>query len=380
MSAMAGASPWTVMIDGALFGTFNHQGGPRGVDEVKSTNWLMAMATRPAASGILQVTGMVSLDAATAGGNGYGELFQAGETHKGALIVDRQHPHDALMQASVAWRVPLGDSTALTITGAPVGEPALGPTAFMHRASAADVFAAPLSHHTLDSTHIAMGVLSAGVERGRWTLESSVFHGGEPDDNRWDLMDPGALDSWSVRAWLRPSSTWQLQASHGLLTAPETLEPGNVRRTTVSAEWSRTREGGWRGATLAYGRNDKARGDTQAFLAEATESRGPLSVFGRFERLQVETAVLAGPAAAFDDGRRDPVSAGTVGAVWDVPPRRGIRIGLGVDGTFYRVPAALEPTHGVHPASVHVFVRLRPVAAPMWGMRMGRVSAEHHHH
>ena len=68
-------------------------------------------------------------------------------------------------------------------------------------------------------------------------MESSIFHGGEPDENRWDLMDPGALDSWSVRGWYRPTPEWTFQVSHGFLTQPETLEEGDVHRTTASAAW-----------------------------------------------------------------------------------------------------------------------------------------------
>jgi hypothetical protein len=54
-------------------------------------------------------------------------------------------------------------------------------------------------------------------------FEGSVFNGREPDDDRWDIMDPGALDSWSTRLWFRPSTTWNLQVSHGFLKEPEEL-------------------------------------------------------------------------------------------------------------------------------------------------------------
>ena len=36
-----------------------------------------------------------------------------------------------------------------------MGEPALGPVPFMHRASAAENPTAPIAHHIFDSTHIA---------------------------------------------------------------------------------------------------------------------------------------------------------------------------------------------------------------------------------
>ena len=91
------------------------------------------------------------------------------------------------MQLAAVWRVPVNDSTGFTLAGGPVGEPALGPVAFMHRASAADNPTAPLSHHTFDSTHIAFGVITAAVDHGPFVLEGSVFNGREPDENRWDF-------------------------------------------------------------------------------------------------------------------------------------------------------------------------------------------------
>jgi hypothetical protein len=381
MSAMESPTSWMTMYDGVLFGTFNHQGGPRGGDDVESTNWLMTMASRPAGPGVLQITGMFSLDPATTGADGYRELFQVGETYHGAPLVDRQHPHDLLMQASLAWRVPLNAATALTLSGAPVGEPALGPTAFMHRASAAENVAAPLAHHTLDSTHISMGVITAGLERGPWTFESSIFHGGEPDDNRWDLMDPGALDSWSVRGWFHPTPTWQFQVSHGFLTEPEALEPGNLRRTTASAEWFRPRADGFSAASIAFGRNNTAHGSRNALLLEATERRRSLTLFTRVETLQVETAILAGDELAVDEAQRDVVSAFTVGTAWDLATIRRLEIAVGGDVTFYAVPDALQPSYS-RPTSFHIFLRIRPVSAMgrMWNMRMGRVSVQDHAH
>jgi hypothetical protein len=368
-------SPWMFMSDGVLFATFNHQGGPSGGTELKSTDWWMAMATRPAGPGTLTLTGMLSLDALTATSHGYREIFQAGEAYHGAPLVDWQHPHDFLMQASIAWRVPIDYQTGVTIAAAPVGEPALGPIAFMHRASAAENPAAPLSHHTLDSTHIAMGVITAAVDHGPWTVESSLFNGREPDENRWDLMDPGPLDSWSVRLWYQPSPAWQFQVSNGYLRQPEPLEPGDIRRTTASAAWFGRRPDGFTAVTLAYGRNDKDQGPYTAFLAEATDHRGRTSLYTRFESVDTETALLQG-GLAIDAGLAEPpsrVTALTLGAVRDVSNWRGFEIGLGADLTLYAVPDALRASHGDHPASVHVFMRVRPPAGHMgrmWNMRM----------
>ena len=377
-------SPWMRMTDGVLVATFNDQGGPSGVEEFRSTNWFMGMASRTAGPGRLTLTGMISLEPATATERGYGELFQVGEAYHGVPIVDRQHPHNFLMQASASYRFALTNRVGLTLAGAPVGEPALGPVAFMHRASAADNPAAPLSHHTLDSTHVSEGVVTAALDRGAWTIESSIFNGREPDDCRWRLMEPGALDSWSARVWFRPSRPWQFQVSHGFLRSPEALEPGDLRRTTASGSWLKERQSGFTAVTVAYGRNDKPSGAFNALLAEVTSHRGDLSLYGRLETLQVETALLESDGTDVTDALsstspRDVVTAVTAGGVRDFSHWRRFEIGGGADVTTYVVPDDLRPTHGDHPVSFHVFLRIRPPAGHMgrmWNMRMAQPLGE----
>lgn len=379
------------MQDGVVFFNFNHQGSPRGGDELAVQNWWMGMAERPAGTGRLKFTLMLSLEPATLGEDGYREIFQVGETLNDLPLIDRQHPHDFLMQAAAVWRTPLGRGYSLTLAGAAVGEPALGPVAFMHRASAFENPTAPLAHHTLDATHIAMGVLTAGLDRGRWQAEGSLFHGGEPDEQRWDLMDPGPLDSWSVRGWFHPTSEWTLQASHGFLKTPEAHEPGDVRRTTASASWLRTRGSTWTAATAIYGRNNKIGGDFNAFLAEATHGFGANYLYGRFESLQVESDVLrfgrhtfvgtakleATKVATFklvahehvpESGEgRDVVTTLTLGGARTLARPWGWDLGAGADVTFYGVPEVLRPYYGDRPVSCHVFFRVRP-PAPMGRM------------
>lgn len=369
---------WHVMQDANVFVVFNRQGGPRGETELNSPNWWMGMFSRQAGPGQLTISSMVSLDPLTVGKDGYSEIFQAGETYKGAPLIDRQHPHDLLMQLAALWRLPLNDRYALTLAGAPVGEPALGPVAFMHRRSAAENPTAPLGHHTFDSTHIAMGVITAAVDSGPWMVETSVFHGGEPDEDRWDLMDPGALDSWSVRGWYRYGNEWMFQASHGFLNEPEALEPGDVRRTTISGSWSR--EAGsmdFDAVTVGYGRNDKATQSYNAFLAEATRRVRRNTYFGRFETLQVETELLQTGVAHHEEGHipaRDTVLALTLGALRDVWRWNGLDFGIGADLTFYGVPDALAATHGSRPLSFHIYGRIRPPArlGRMWDHFMTR--------
>lgn len=353
---------WMLMQDGILFAEYNHQGGPRGGDEFVAPNWWMGMASRGVGTGRLTFTGMLSLDALTVGEDGYGELFQAGEALNGQPIVDRQHPHDLFMQLAAVWRTPLTDATGFTIAGGPVGEPALGPVAFMHRASAIDNPTAPLSHHTFDSTHVAFGVVTAAIDHGPFVVEGSIFNGREPDQNRWDF-DFGPLDSYSTRVWFQPSAEWEFQASVGKLTSPEELEPGqNVVRSTVSGSWTRRRGPDVASVSAGFGVNDTEHGTRAAFFAEGARHRGLNTIYGRFEVVQQE--YIDQTVAAF-----------TLGAVHDVWRWRGFEGGVGGDLTFYAVPETLQPAYSTHPVSVHVFFRLRPPAGHMgrmWNMRMSQ--------
>jgi hypothetical protein len=395
MAPDPGTSPWTFMQDGVVFGMFNHQGGPRRGDEFKVPNWWMGMFSRDVGKSKLTFTTMLSLDPATVGKRGYREIFQVGEAFEGRPLADRQHPHDLFMQLAAVWRMPLSDKTGLTLAGGPAGEPALGPVAFMHRASAAENPFAPLGHHTFDSTHIAFGVVTAAVDHGPWTAEASIFNGREPDEHRWDF-DFGKLDSLSGRIWYKPSPVWEFQVSSGRLVEPEQLEPGNVIRTTASASWMRREAPDVSAVTVAYGVNAAHGTRRLALLAEGTRRRGSNTLFGRMEVRQLETGVLLADTSTgvtlppvcpslvhcVDDapGRRDLIGAFTAGAVREMLKLKGFEGALGVAATFYAVPAVLKATHGGHPVSFEIFFRLRPPAGAMgrmWNMRMSQPMTGH---
>jgi hypothetical protein len=379
-TAAAQDSPdWQFMSDGALFAIINHQGGPRGADELPVTNWWMGMPNRPIGSSQLRINTMISLEPVTAGTSGYAELFQVGEALNGRPLIDRQHPHDFLMQLAAVWRIPIGDTAGFTIAGGPAGEPALGPVAFMHRASAAENPFATLSHHTFDSTHIAYGVVTAAVDRGPWFIEGSLFNGREPDEHRWDL-DLGSLNSVSARVWFQPTERWEFQASTGHLVDPEELEPGNIERTTASASWLKQNDQDLRAITIGYGVNAAEHGTRQAVFAEGTRHVGLNSVFFRAESLQVETNLLltdTAPATDHEAERKDRVSTLTIGGVRDILRWRGFEGGFGVAVTFYAVPEALKPSYGNRPVSWQLYFRLRPPArgGRMWNTTMARPMA-----
>ena len=132
------AGDWLFMMHyNAVIG-LNSQGSPRGVTKFESANWFMPIAFRRIGHGTLQLRGMFSLEPFTFAPGGSPLLFQTGETYKGQPIIDRQHPHDLWMELSAQYTVALGErGTWFTYFGYP-GEPALGPPAFMHRASASE--------------------------------------------------------------------------------------------------------------------------------------------------------------------------------------------------------------------------------------------------
>ena len=375
---MDGAAPggWALMQDGNLFVLVNHQGGPRGGDELTAPNWWMGMATHSSARGSLTLTGMLSLDPATVGTAGYRLLFQVGEALNQRPIVDRQHPHDLWMQLSASWRVSLGRATALTLSGGPVGEPALGPPAFMHRASAAAIALAPLSHHTFDSTHVAFGVATLGVDRGPVTFEASVFNGREPDQRRWDF-DFGRMDSVSGRVWFRPAARWEMQVSTGHLVAPEQLSHGNLVRTTASATYLDTTNGGLTAATVGVGMNKAEDVTRHAVFGEASHVWRRSLVSIRGEIVEVESALLETgelPVSVIDEARTAVVGTVTVGVTRDIARLKGVVAAVVVNGTTYRVPPSLHVSHGGHPFSFQVGLQIRRRESPMgrmWNMHIG---------
>src|SRR3954470_12780075 len=189
---------WTLMLHGVAFISDVQQTGSRGKDKLFSTNWIMPMAQRKLGNGTLTLRAMFSLEPATVSQRQYPLLFQQGETAFGRAIVDGQHPHDFFMELAALYDYQLAEHTLLSVYAAPMGDPAMGPPAYPHRASASEDPIAPLGHHLQDSTHIASDVLTVGLTYKNFRLEASGFHGREPDEYRWNI-DSGNIDSWSTR-------------------------------------------------------------------------------------------------------------------------------------------------------------------------------------
>jgi hypothetical protein len=372
MAGMAMPS-WSFMTMGVVRLQYNHQGGPSGDEAVESSNWGMAMAQRDLAGGRLTLMMMSSLEPATFPEGGTPELFQTGEAFRGQALVDRQHPHDLFMNLSATYRRPVGEG-AVWLQLAPVGEPALGPVAFMHRASAGENPTSPLGHHWIDSTHITNSVVTVGGGRGRASVEVSTFHGREPDEHRWNV-DGGAPDSVSARVKVAFGRGWSSQASYGFIKDAEELAPGDLRRTTISVHYG---EEGDRplALSLVWGRNDEDHGVSNALLAEgAWQATARDQLYARAERVQKDAELLAEKHLHADDAGDDetvPVGALTLGYARRLGVRGSLNLAIGADLTLYRAPTRLREAYGDHPASLHVFARLR------WGRPHGAHGGHGH--
>src|SRR5579864_9285878 len=263
---------WMLMFHGEAFLSALQQSGPRGYDKVFSTNWFMPMAQRQIGRGQLTLRTMLSLEPATVTQRSYPLLFQQGETAFGKPINDGQHPHDFIMELAALYDLRLGENALLSFYAAPVGDPAMGPSAYAHRASAAEDPVASLGHHLQDSTHIANDVVTGGLAFRIARIEFSGFHGREPDEFRWNI-DSGAIDSWSTRLTVQPRQNWSAQYSFAHLSSPEQLHPADdVQRMTASVSYNRPfAKGNW-ASTLLWGRNRVLQSGqiSNGYLAEST--------------------------------------------------------------------------------------------------------------
>jgi hypothetical protein len=350
-------SGWQLMAHGAIFVDYNQQGGPRGEGKAESVNYGMLMEGHKLGSGNILFREMFSAEALTSPHPGFPELFQTGETYHGQPLVDHQHPHNVFAELAFLYSRPLAEKLSWEVYGGPSAEPALGPVAYIHRASAAELPLAPLSHHLQDSTHTSFGVITTGLVIDRVKLEASAFNGREPNEQRWSIQ-LAALDSWSARASAAPSRNWTAQYSIGRLEHPEALEHDSQWRQTASVEFNRPLARGNWATSLIWGRVHKiaAGKNLNSYGLEST-----LNFIGRnyaFTRLELVDKDELFPQAAVHPAYR--IGAYTVGGLRDLVQNRLWQLGLGADITFYSKPLALNAAYGARPVSFQIFLRARP--------------------
>jgi hypothetical protein len=358
---------WFLMFHYNLVAGVNSQGGPRGVTKAESANWFMPSAMRKVGKGTLELRGMFSFEPFTFPPGGSPLLFQTGETYKGEPLIDHQHPHDMFMELSATYTVALGErATWFGYVGYP-GEPALGPTAFMHRASALENSSAPLSHHLQDSSHISFGVLTSGVTYRWFKLEGSIFNGREPDEDRYNF-ESNPWNSRSIRLTFAPEKNWSMQVSHGFLRNPEALEPGDVRRTTASLSYNKPLARGFWASSLIWGRNHESHDgeifNLNGYVAESTINfldrnylYTRLELVDKNNLLRDEDRIKLGITEHHPSFR---IGAYTVGGSREIWNTQRASLAIGGDFTFYSKPTTLDPIYGDNPVSWKLFFRVRP--------------------
>jgi hypothetical protein len=356
---MKAVSSWNLMAHGVVFVDYNQQGGPRGEGKAESVNWLMLMEQHKLGRGSILFREMFSAESLTSPHPGFPELFQTGETYHGQPLVDHQHPHNVFSELAFYYTVPINKKLSWIFYGAAAGEPALGPVAFMHRASASELPLAPLSHHLQDSTHTSFGVITTGFDVYRLRIEGSVFNGREPDEKRYSIQF-APLDSWSARLSVAASRNLTAQYSYGRLEHPEALETGSQFRQTASIEYVRPFANGVWASSVVWGRVHKVAEDRNlnSYLVETTINFKLRNyVFSRLELVDKDELFPEDPALpSFRIG------AYTFGAAHDLIQSRLWQFALGSDLTFYSKASTLDSSYGKNPVSFQIFLRLRPTS------------------
>jgi hypothetical protein len=360
---------WMYMVHGNVFLRYNSQDmlnkGSRGGKKFDAPNMVMLMGQRNVGKkGLFHFNTMFSLDPLTVGEEGYPLLFQTGETYNGQPLVDRQHPHDFISELSASYAHALSPSSDVFVYLGYPGEPAIGPSAFVHRPSGFFNPDAPLTHHWIDATHITFGVATVGFRFGNWKIETSSFTGREPDENRYDFDAP-RFDSWSGRLSFNPTEKWALQISRAFIKEPEQLHPGeNVKRTTASATFS-TRGYGetFTNITGLWGVNKSGGHEGEhAILIEGSHTTGRTTVYGRYEFVEKSAEELNLNESDFHHDAIFPVHALTAGASYDIARIGQTRLSLGGQLSFYNPERTVSSLYGDNPLAGQVYIRLYPGA------------------
>lgn len=349
---------------GSVFLRYTHQdlfdAGDRGDKEFNSANWFMGMVRHQLSErDIISGMAMVSFEPLTIGDKGSPLLLQTGESNNGEPLIDHQHPHDLWMGLGAVYTHSFGRDAEVSATVGYPYEPALGPSAFMHRLSAFLLPEAPLSHHWQDATHISYGVGTLGFRLRRLKFEWSVFNGREPDENRYDFDDL-RLDSYSFRFTWNPVHTLSMQISRGHLESPEELHPEeDVTRTTFSVMHTREmKKQTFIASSLVVGVNHSTESPrTRSLLLESVLSLKPLALTGRYEFIQkdaLELAIRTEPRSVYDS------HVFTLGLSRHLNNTGPVVFRAGVQGSYYLLDERLDPIYGKDPFSGVVFLHVMP--------------------
>ena len=355
------------MMDGRAALQYVRQTGLRRQWQLGSTNWLMGMADRDAAGGIIQLRAMVSAEPATLTSMGYPLLLQVAQPYRGGTLTDRQHPHELLSELALRYARPLRSRAGVELYIAAAGEPALGPVAYRHRASAANDPATPLGHHAQDVTHTTFGVATVGLFAPRVKLEGSVFNGRHSDEGRTGLdLKAARMDSWSARFTVNPAASTSLSASYARFASdPGSGHPaahGVARRVTASLTHVGARSSERVVSTsVVYGVNlrDGGAAPLPALLIESNIDLGRAAIFGRAERVRRSAEELALTGSVPPELTAHALS---LGLARSIHRSAGVDLGVSTRATLNLLPRELGPFYGgTRPLGFIAVVYVRPV-------------------
>jgi len=323
------ASDWRVMVHGSVFAQFVQEFGPRGNYQLGSVNWMMGDASRSLAGGEFHARMMASAEYFTITRAGYPQLLQVAQPYRGGTVTDRMHPHELLSEVAVMYDRSLGNEWRWSAYLAAVGEPALGPVAYLHRPSAANDPTTPLGHHAQDVTHESFGVATFGVFTPKVHLEASVFNGAHPNEVRTNFDYAGArFNSFSARLTVNPTDHWSIAGSAAYIAAgPGAHGHDALHRVEFSALHV---AGGW-STSFIWGANvptDTRRVLNTALVETNVELDGRNVIFGRAEyvtRTAEDLALVGSISEAVEVGSLALGYARRVGALHSVGAWLGAR-------------------------------------------------------
>jgi hypothetical protein len=371
---------WMLSVMGSAYVQYDQQLTKRGDTQLGVTDWEMLMAMRPLAGGDLQLRAMASIEPFVLGGSGYPQLLQSGGTYRHSPIHDRMHPHDGVMEFAAFYERPVIGAAALSLYAGAVGEPALGPVAFMHRPSAQNDPFAPIGHHWQDASHQSFGVVTLGVATRTLKLEGSAFNPREPDENHQivDYRD-AKLDSYAGRLSWAATPHMVASAWMAFLNSHERLDP-----TTRMHKWGASiltdadgiMGGRWSSA-LIYGVNVHDHGAGSHEVLHAAPGASPhhkstslliesnleigirSALFARFEAVE-----KSGDELGFSGGDLTTLYAErsvVIGGTRRLASRGPGELRLGARAALHLVPETLVATYGTRtPTGYALYLQLRP--------------------
>ncbi len=371
---------WALSFQGSASAMYDQQYTYRGGAQLALTDWEMVMAMRPVGSGMLHLHAMTSLESIVLGGGGYQELLQTGGTYRHAFLHDRMHPHNTIMELSAQFEQPIGGGLTASLYVAPVGEPAVGPVSFMHRASSQNDPMAPIGHHWQDVSHQSYGAITFGIGTDRLKLEGSLFNPREADEHHpvVDYRD-AKLDAYAGRLSWAPTASVVASAWWAFLNTHQRLDPTTRMHrwgASLSTQTHGPGGGDW-ASTLIWGVNLHHHGAGSHQLLHAAPGSSPHhlstsllvesnleigtrnAVFVRAERVEKngeELGFLGGDLTVMY-----PVQSFTLGATHRVASVGPMEMAFGARGTLNMVPQELRLAYGTRqPMGMALYTQFRP--------------------